>query len=280
MKGDADLLLPVHRHYLAYQYSSFCEDTLFYREAISQAQGHTPRPSSAFRSPVRIGIVSHHLLIRELIAEYFSLLADESDPGTIVIIGPNHRSRGKDEIAASRLTWVTPFGPVLADRSRLAGLLSAEIVRWNEDAFYDEHSIGSLVPFVRAYFPKARIIPLIVRADADSALMIRLAEWLEEHLDATDLVIGSIDFSHGMPSRQASLEDVQSLKILKSVDEARWRKVHADSRKTILLLLHLAQVLGARDFEVVHHTNSGILLGAPRDPCTSYINAIFRTSGD
>src|SRR5208283_5298480 len=102
-------------YFLDSHYSVFSDRPGFYEETISAARkhiGNQRRSSSDSAGDVRWGIVSHHLLIRKLIAEFFLRLSEEVHPKTIVVIGPNHFSQGHHTIAVSRLSWKTPFGAV------------------------------------------------------------------------------------------------------------------------------------------------------------------------
>ncbi|MCC6397198.1 MAG: AmmeMemoRadiSam system protein B [Bacteroidetes bacterium] len=263
-------------HYLPCQYSTFSEDTLFYGEAIRHARGSHRPARQGKGGRISLGIVTHHLLVKDLISAYFERLSLETRPTTIVLVGPNHRSRGTAPVAISALTWKTPFGIVEPDLEVVQALARRNLAEINEDAFYDEHSIGALVPFLPGFFPGTRIVPIIVRPDADSAQVIQLADWLAEKIAPDVVVIGSLDFSHYQPSPIAIREDEETLSIIQGFRTNQWRRAYVDSRKTLLLLLHAAGRIGGRDFEIVHHTNSGILLKKEDVPCTSYINGFFR----
>ncbi len=266
-------------YYLPCQYSSFSDDTALYAEAIRVAHAEVQRrPSDVVDTP-SVGIVSHHLLIRNLIAEYFEKLSKVVQPATIVLIGPNHRARGVTPIAVSALGWKTPFGTVWPGRDLMTGMIRAKLVSVNEDAFFNEHSVASLVPFLRAYFPATRLIPIIVRADADTADILRLSDWLAKNLSSDYLLLGSLDFSHYRTSDRAQHEDSVSMGILRDVQVSRWREAYVDSRKALLLILRYASFRGYNDLEIVQHTNSGILMHSPEARCTSYINCTFRTPG-
>ncbi len=133
------------------------------------------------------------------------------------------------------------------------------------------------MPFICAYFPATRLIPIIVRADADTANILRLADWLAKNSSSDVLLLGSLDFSHYRTSDQAQHEDSVSIGILNDVRVGRWREAYVDSRKALLLILQFASLRGYGNLEIMQHTNSGILMHSPGAPCTSYINCTFRT---
>ncbi len=159
--GSCDPAEEGYRHgeayYLSQQYSTFSDDDAYFLQSILAAQSRLNVPGRELGfagGRVRLGIVSHHLLIRDLIAEFFLRLSTESHPKTVVLLAPNHTTRGSSQIAISELPWKTPFG-VLQTDSEL-GRAFRGVARVEEDAFYNEHSIGAILPFLRYVFPGAR----------------------------------------------------------------------------------------------------------------------------
>lgn len=265
-------------YYLQYQFSTLSDDSNFYAEAFQRISPEKLSPSKQQVSPVQIGIVSHHLLIKNLIAEYFAKIASEIQPSTIILIGPNHRSRGKHPLSISQLPWKTPFGFVHPDLPFIRELTESRFVDLDENAFYNEHSIGALVPFIQRYFPKSFLVPIVVKPDADTSEVLHLASWLAQHTQpAHTLVLASLDFSHRQTSSIAQQQDGISLDVIRSFHYDQWKRAFVDSRKSLLLILQLAILTHSTQFELVQHTNSGILENKPGEPCTSYINSIFRS---
>jgi len=254
------------------QFSSFSDDSALYLHAYRDA------PTSGEIPPggrICCGTVSHHLFIGSRIAAYFNLLARLEHPRLIVLLGPNHKARGHAPIALSGLPWKTPFGFVHVDTSCIGTLERSGIARIDEEAFLNEHSIGALVPFIAHSLPGACIVPVIFRKDADRSACRQLAQILCRA--ASDgVVLASLDFSHYKKSAEAEQEDRSSLRVMDSFDDGHVDRAFVDSRGALCTLLCLCRLEGARDFEIVDHTNSGIIAHRPQEPCTSYINALFR----
>ena len=263
--------------YLSYQYSSFADDTALYSGAYRHAE---KLPGSGWEAgrirggTIVAGTISHHLFVRDLIAQYFVELARRVHPRTIIVMGPNHHARGDSPIALSALRWRTPFGFVEPDSEVIRKLSHTGLARVEEEAFVTEHSIGALVPFIRTSFPGSRIVPVIFKRIADREDCVRLAGILPDLMDGA-LVLASLDFSHYKTMTEAEEEDVASLGVLTSLSADRVDDAFVDSRPALLTLLQLCRNLGATRVEVVHHTNSGILSHNPRVACTSYINAFI-----
>jgi AmmeMemoRadiSam system protein B len=216
-------------------------------------------------------------VIKDLISAYFARLASEIQPSTIVLVGPNHRSRGKHSMAISQLSWKSPFGIVHPDSLLAQDLVDARLVDQDENAFYDEHSIGALIPFIKRYFPCALIVPIIVKPDADTSKVLKLASWLAANTDTPKtLILASLDFSHYRTSAIAQREDKISLGIIRSFEVDRCNEAFVDSRKSLMLILQVALLTRSTDYEIIDHTNSGIIENKLERPCTSYINSVFR----
>ncbi len=274
--GTGNAGLPEARpFYLPYQYSSFAEDTALYANAYKcAAEAEFENRGTAGEGHVVAGTISHHLFIRNLIAGYFRDLARLVHPSRILLIGPNHHARGRSPVAISALRWRTPFGFVEPDTAAARRIAETGLARIEEEPFVNEHSIGALVPFIRRSFPGAKIVPVIFKKVADRGDCVELGKVLAGFRDST-LVIASLDFSHYKTSAEAEKEDAASLRVLRSFSADRVDKAYVDSRPALATLLSFSREAGARSFEVVQHTNSGILSHKPLVPCTSYINAFI-----
>ena len=262
------------------QYSAFSDDASLFlsayaRTTVRERGADSLVASYAGTEVIRAGIVSHHLFVKRLIAEYFEALSRAVHPRTVVILGPNHHARGPAPIAVTALPWKTPFGMVDADTAMVAGLVASKLVEENDDAFFHEHSVGAIVPFIRHVFPDARVVPIVFRRDADSAVCVNLGTWLAHKADATVFLLGSMDFSHYRSSAEAEEEDQRTIPVLTTCDPGRVREANVDSHPALLALLTACREEGAMKAHVLQHTNSGIITRQPLTPCTSYINTVF-----
>src|SRR3989338_5525038 len=83
-------------------------------------------------------VVNHHLLAADLIAKTL-LTASGSQPSTIVLISPNHRSLGKNNIITSRYNWKTPYGIITTDQKFVDALSVNGPASVEEKPFETEH---------------------------------------------------------------------------------------------------------------------------------------------
>ena len=107
------------------------------------------------------GIIPHHLLAGDMIAEFFSGL-EGREYGTVVLIGPNHFDAGTGEIITSRFDWETPYGTLEGDRELVEKFLKLKGLTIEEEPFEKEHSMNSEVAFIKKTFPETKFVPLIV----------------------------------------------------------------------------------------------------------------------
>jgi hypothetical protein len=258
------------KHYLKYQYSISSDRPDYYLSSINKWQDNSIAVDTVL--PIRWGIVSHHLLIKDLIAEYFLRLSEVVHPKTIVLIGPDHFSRSQYQITLSNLPWKTPFGILQPDIEIVRKLLESHIAYNDENAFYNEHSIGALVPFIKYYFPKTRIVTIIIRSDATIKEGQALAKFIISLKSPDVLPIASLDFSHYKTSEVAQREDSTTFDILSHFDISRYKKAFVDSHIALYTVMESCQMLHTYNLKIIDHTNSGIETGKLDVPCTSYFN--------
>lgn len=215
-------------------------------------------------------IVNHHLLAANLIAEMFSRIPE---PSTIVVVSPNHFGRGDGHAITTDRDWETCQGVIEADRetiARLAGLVVEEA------PFDSEHGIGNLLPFIEKSFPRAKLVPLMIKETASEEELSSLAEALARELPKGSLVVGSFDFSHETTSAVADRQDRESILWLESMDPINAMKAAVDSKKGMYLVMDYSKKAGAESFVTVRNSNSARILGKPESrEVTSYITGYF-----
>jgi len=279
--ADPPATTPPAKHYLPYQFSSLSDNPGFYEEAYRHARlkGKSDEPKGDLRNRIRCVTVSHHLFVADLIADCFLRISAEISPKSIVILGPNHRFRGQADIAVSALQWKTPFGLIQPDLRLVSDLNRSNLAETDEDAFFNEHSIGALAAFVKYSFPESKLVAIIVRPDVDTIRAAKLAGWLSKESEKGALIIASLDFSHYRTSAEAQREDLLTYKIISGFDAEKYADAFVDSRVILFTLLEVCRKSHVYDIELVHHTNSGLISESLQSSCTSYMDLFFREAG-
>jgi len=176
--------------------------------------------------PASAAIVSHHLLARELIGETLSKI--KGNYRTIMLIGPNHKNIGQTDIQTTPGFWKTKFGDIPADSVLINNLIGNKLAEAEKNSFNTEHSVCSLVSFVKIYFPNSKITPLILKGRTSIEKSRVLGEFLAQNCDNC-LLLASIDFSHDTAPQQAKENDAKSVGILENLEENNINNIICDS---------------------------------------------------
>ena len=208
-------------------YPPFYDSADLFDRAIEKVADYPP-------SNVRLtGItVPHHLLADRLVALGFRAASGQSYK-RIVVLTPDHFRRADKPFATTRRGFETVKGAVAADADAVSRLLQAG--DWiEENCLFDrDHGIRAMLPFVKHYFPEAKILPVAISIRAGRSDWDRMADALAPLAGADTLIVESTDFSHYLPQHEARRFDQQTLNILASGSldgiAALLQPQHADS---------------------------------------------------
>ena len=208
---------------------------------------------------------------------FFSTLRAGSAPDTIILIGPNHFHHGSANISFSSLPWKTPFGIVETDPAIVQQVKAATRLPEDPEAFTGEHSVGVLIPFLKYYFPRSRVVPILVDVNAQQGRLEDLRPVLSRLLENPQvLVVLSMDFSHNSTAGVADSRDAQSEQVLAALEISKAGGLNVDCRRGLWLLLASLHDQGPMKVEIGEHTNSARLTGNPLQPdVTSYFSVYF-----
>jgi len=222
------------------------------------------------------GVLPHHLLASRMIVDMMELLAKQQ-PGLIVLIGPNHNNQG-GKIISGLSHWQTPDGVVSTDQEIVSRLISRGIVVRDEPVMATEHSVGSLMPFIKHFLPQARVVPIILHHDVSLQEIDELLAALEPNLGQDSVLLASVDFSHYLTRKEAQLKDQETLQAMKDFKYPalfRMGNDHLDSPASLSAAFRWAEQRGIREYQVLDNTNSGILMKNEIMETTSYFTLVF-----
>lgn len=254
-----------------YQPNAFFDPSLFF-PGLHDAQKELPQRQGRLAG----GLVPHHDLAATLLSRFF-LLVEQDPPATVIVVGPNHENRGQPVITGRR-GWQTDFGVVEADLALVEALEKAGLAVVDETALATEHSVGTLMPYLKYHAPQAKVVPVILHRGVPLQDLRRLADALAGTLGDDRILIASVDFSHYLTRAQAEAKDVETLKAIESSDLATLMRMgpdHLDSPGSLAVLLLAMQKLGARGPNLTGHTNSGVILRSDTIETTSYFTFTF-----
>lgn len=249
---------------------TFYNHDLFVRALESESYGDEKNEKT------RAIVVPHHLLASEIIAQLFSASRHQAID-TIVILGPNHNDNNATTVATAHLEWQTPLGAVLTDSELVASLVAALDISELPEAFLNEHSVGAIVPFVRHYFPEARIVPIIFNSTATLRDAERVSKWLADNLDAGGLVVVSTDFSHYLTEEEADRHDRITEELIRNgrIDEIiRLNNDYVDSPASVASVMLYARAVNLIP-QFLRNANSNDFSERAFAETTSYFGIAF-----
>lgn len=221
------------------------------------------------------GIIPHHLIAADLVAEFFYNLRDK-EYETVILIGPNHFNSGDSDMIVSQYNWQTPYGVLEYDRAIAKKLIQLDGVDIEEEVFENEHSITSEVSFIKKIFPEVKFLPIILKPTVSQQQAKSLANKLFElSQNKKILVLASVDFSHYKDSLTAQSNDLVSIQAIENFDFNEVYNIDIDSPASIYTLLKFSELSGA-GFDLLNNSNSAILANKPDlKNTTSYITGYF-----
>lgn len=221
-------------------------------------------------------VTSHHLLAKDLIAEAFSKI-DNKKIERVIVVSPDHFKQIKNSncmIMTANIGWKAKDEMVLPDSKTITNFLSQPNWCENINIFRGEHGVSVLIPFIRNYLPKTKIIPLVLRQNNNLSFFYKLGEDFKNTFDKEKtLVIVSSDFCHNISKNVAKSNDLTSIKILESKDNDKIGLINNDCPQCIAFLFGY---LGREsNFEFIRNTNSYEISGEYPESVTSYISGYY-----
>ena len=209
--------------------------------------------------PVKGGIVPHHLVSGYMPATFFNYLSKQK-PSLVVLIGPNHQNAGQMPVLTSLRDWQTPYGVLPTDQKLAENLLTTGLAGIDEGVMKSEHSIASLVSFIKKSLPETKILPIILKYKTPTSTLNELLENLKKNLPPDAVIVGSVDFSHYMTLPVANFHDELTIQAIKNFDYQRIDKLEIDSAPSLYCVLKLMDFYGDKKVGFDLHDNSATQL--------------------
>jgi AmmeMemoRadiSam system protein B len=187
---------------------------------------------------------------------------------TVVLVGPSHYVAFAGASVWPRGAFETPLGNLAIDEEVAAAIVSAcPIVQELASAHGREHSLEMQLPFLAAYAPHSRIVPLVM-GHQSRPTAFTLADCLAAVLRGRRaLLVASSDLSHFYDARTAETLD---RKVIDCVDRAdadglmdllERQPDHACGGGPMVSVIRAARALGAAKARVVRYADSGDVSG-------------------
>lgn len=210
-----------------------------------------------FTSTPRGAILPHHMIVCPQITEFYKALAQKIDPSVVVILSPNHYQNGESDIQTCQTcVYQTINGPLAVDKTLSDKIIADGMAHPYDETFIKEHGIYNHAPFIKKFFPKAQVLPIVLKWQTTPEETLQLSQWLQANLPSDAFVIASVDFSHYIPVEAANFHDVASYATIKNFDFTNVFDLEIDSPPSISTIMHLMEAKGAEQVSRLIHTNN------------------------
>ncbi len=142
-------------------------------------------------------------------------LIDKSSVKRVVVIGPSHREYIKGASIALHKYYDTPCGSLEIDTAYNQALGQKYSFLTFVENLHFEHSTETQMPFIKHYFPDAKVVE-IVYGEVEYQQLVPLVE--EVLADEKTLIVISTDLSHFYKLSNANTLDSICLKAVKELD--------------------------------------------------------------
>ncbi|MGB2791568.1 MAG: AmmeMemoRadiSam system protein B [Candidatus Moraniibacteriota bacterium] len=211
---------------------------------------------------VSVLITPHHLVADAFIEKVFRAVREKRGDDfvdRIILLSPNHFAVGRDWVVSSEENWETPSGALNADRDVIAKLRDSVFV--GEGILDREHGVRNIFPFIKEYFPHARVVPLALRDGFPHEKADALATRLNLLSDSHTLLVVSADFSHYLDWNFSRFHDDESIEILLQSDASRVDSLDVDCSSCLRIALKYAKLRNAPNFQFLSRSSSLTMLG-------------------
>ena len=187
----------------------------------------------------------------------------------VILLGVNHRARGRKAALSPWNAWRTPFGNVPVDQG-LADFLQARVrfLAPDERAHSQEHSIEVQLPFLQRVLKDFTFLPISL-SHLSTEECIELGAAIAELCDSEPrdktptLILASSDLSHYLSPQRTEELDRMALKRVLALAPAELLKVVEEENISMCgvlptaVMLYAVSSLGARQARLLKHYHSG-----------------------
>ena len=228
------------------------------------------------------GVVPHHLLAKEIIADFFQYISSEEKVETLILLSPDHFHSGilNDDNTFITLDWKSGSEKEEFDNIKIDSLLGKKLagenkITLNSSAIIYDHGITNLIPYVKKYFPESKFLPILIPIDITKEQIEHLVKTINTETSAQTIIIASVDFSHYLPSQAADFHDVKSIRVLLNFEEENFENIEVDCWQALYAARLFAKLRQSEVPRIIAHKNSVDFLNLELEETTSYFSVVF-----
>ncbi len=228
------------------------------------------------------GVVPHHMLAKEIIINFFEFVAkQEKHPETVILLSPDHFncSALQKENSFISIDWETDdlkLDEILVNCKLLKELSISNKIKPTRSSVLAEFGITNLLPFIKEYLPKTKIIPIIIPEDISREQVSQLIVTIDNIAPSKTLLVASVDFSHYLPPGAASFHDTKSIRVLLNFEKEHFENIEVDSWQSLYAVRLFAKLRESEKPTFIAHKNSVDFLPYDLNSTTSYFSVVFQ----
>lgn len=225
-------------------------------------------------------VLPHHSITQFTTNRFYEGLAKVKNPSVVVVLGPNHfeasLETGNDNVQTCEMcVYSTTEGDLELDSDLIDDMVDEGAAVYNDTAFPQEHAIFAHSPFIKHYFPEAKIVPVLFKWDTPISELKKMSTFLDDNLPPDALVLASVDFSHYVVDGAALFHDEASNATITNFDYSNIFDLELDSPSSIYTLLGLMEERGYMEAELKKHTNLTDFIEEHEEETTSHLYFAF-----
>jgi len=195
------------------------------------------------------GVVPHHLLANSIIEGFFQALSKSKSIQEIVLLSPDHFNQ--------------------------ASLYGNKPIN-DEVLVKEDHGITNILPYLKKYFPDAKIDSFLIPAKFSIEDSRVFTEKLNVSLPMDSFVLASVDFSHYLPQNIADFHDKKSIRVLLNFEGNKFSNIEVDCPQCLYVVRYFAKLRGKEGNFVIDHKNSqDFSVDKNLQSTTSYFSVLF-----
>lgn len=170
--------------------------------AIERFLAEAPPPSDSVPKSPTGGIVPHAgwYFSGSLACQVIRSLKGDAPVDTVIVIGM-HLPRGSERYIMKTGGWQTPFGDLEIDAAIGAELADRFVFNVEtSQRFTPDNTIELQLPFIKYFYPDAKLVPMGLPPEPDSLLIAEAAVGIAQNQGKTLRVLGSTDLTHYGPN--------------------------------------------------------------------------------
>lgn len=207
-------------------------------------------------------VIPHHDITTGNQNSFYKALGDVTNPSVVVIVAPDHFEKGQKIITMPEETvFMAPEGNLETSDDLIRKIaendLVKDVVSLQSDLWFTEHGIFTHAPFIKHYFPDAKIIPILSKmltTDEEFESFTKLGKVLAEVLPEDALVIASVDFSHYQTPKMTNIHDSVSRNTIQNMEDPRYAEI--DSPESIQTIFSYSRQKNAVNPVLIHQSST------------------------